>query len=405
VGMRTGMIGVGLVLLFAVTAADAEAIPAFARKYHVSCSLCHGPVPRLTSFGETFAANGFEFQPGEAPRDTIQTGDPLLRLQADLPLAIRFDGYMSGWTEAPQDGTSWDLETPWAIKLLTGGQITNRVSYYLYFFMFERGEVAGLEDAYLQFTDLFSSGVSVIAGQFQVSDPLFKRELRLEFEDYAPYRVRVGNATADLTYERGLMGMMSPWNGGDLVLGIANGQGLAGTNAARQFDVDNGKTVFARLSHSFSAVRVGGFGYYNSQRSAAGAVDETVVWGPDATLALGNMGELNVELLRRTDSNPAFLALPPGAHAKTDMGLAELVLWPQGQAGRLFWTALYNHVRARDGVPFTLRLGEPGPLLKYDYVAGGVHYLLVRNVRLMTEVGLDINEGEGRLTLGLVTAF
>ena len=35
-------------------------MPAFARRYHVSCSLCHDPIPLLTRFGETFAANGFE---------------------------------------------------------------------------------------------------------------------------------------------------------------------------------------------------------------------------------------------------------------------------------------------------------------------------------------------------------
>jgi hypothetical protein len=404
VGMRNGMIGVGLVLLLAVTATNAEAIPAFARKYHVSCSLCHGPVPRLTSFGETFAANGFEFQPGEAPRDTIQTGDQLLRLQSRLPLAIRFDGYMTGWTEAPQDGTALDFETPWGIKLLTGGQITTGVSYYMYFFLFERGEVAGLEDAFLQFTDLFSSGVSVIAGQFQVSDPLFKRELRLEFEDYAPYRVRVGESGVDLTYERGLMASLSPWSEGDLVVGLANGRGLAGTNAVRQYDSDNGKTVFARLSQSLGVVRLGGFGYYDRQKTA-GIANETVIWGPDATLALGNKGELNVELLRRSDSNPAFFATPPGTHAKTDMAFAELVLWPQGQAGRLFWTVLYNHVEAKNDVPFTVRLGEPAPLLKYDFLSGGVHYLLARNLRFMTEAGWDMHESTGRLTLGLVTAF
>lgn len=38
-----------------------SAIPAFARKYGASCSLCHAPFPRLTAFGERFAANGFEF--------------------------------------------------------------------------------------------------------------------------------------------------------------------------------------------------------------------------------------------------------------------------------------------------------------------------------------------------------
>ena len=74
----------------------ARAIPAFARKYRVSCMQCHSPVPRLNAFGEVFAANGFEFAVGEPPRDTVGTTDPLLRLQSDLPLAVRFDAYMRG---------------------------------------------------------------------------------------------------------------------------------------------------------------------------------------------------------------------------------------------------------------------------------------------------------------------
>ena len=45
----------------------AAAIPAFARKYNASCSLCHSTVPRLNAFGEDFAANGFEMVIGEEP--------------------------------------------------------------------------------------------------------------------------------------------------------------------------------------------------------------------------------------------------------------------------------------------------------------------------------------------------
>ena len=44
--------------------------------------------------------------------------------------------------------------------------------------------------------------VSVLAGQFQVSDPLFKRELRLEYEDYQPYRVRVGESLGRMRVAR-----------------------------------------------------------------------------------------------------------------------------------------------------------------------------------------------------------
>jgi len=52
----------------------------------------------------------------------------------------------------------------------------------MYFLLSERGEVAGLEDAYVQFTDVAGTGVALLLGQFQVSDPLFKRELRLAQE-------------------------------------------------------------------------------------------------------------------------------------------------------------------------------------------------------------------------------
>jgi hypothetical protein len=48
-------------LVAAWAPADAAAIPAFARKYGVSCQLCHAPAPKLNAFGEQFAGNGFRF--------------------------------------------------------------------------------------------------------------------------------------------------------------------------------------------------------------------------------------------------------------------------------------------------------------------------------------------------------
>jgi len=78
--------------------------------------------------------------------------------------------------------------------------------------------------AYVQFSDLAGSGIDLLVGQFQVSDPLFKRELRLEYEDYQPYRVRVGETRADLTYDRGLMAAWSPWDGGDVSLQLVSGR-------------------------------------------------------------------------------------------------------------------------------------------------------------------------------------
>ena len=77
------VLALGLVQ-FGATTAPAGAIPPFARRYKVSCNLCHSPAPRLNAFGEQFAANGFMFAPGEEPRDTIAT---VVRAGADTLVA------------------------------------------------------------------------------------------------------------------------------------------------------------------------------------------------------------------------------------------------------------------------------------------------------------------------------
>ena len=378
-------------------------IPAFARKYGVSCSLCHAPAPRLTEFGETFAGNGFELRVGEAPPDTIETGDPLLRLQETFPLAVRMDAYLQAIAPDPGDRAAYDLQTPWGIKLLSGGVVAPRVSYYLYFFMSERGEIAGLEDAYLQFTDLFGTESDLIVGQFQVSDPMFKRELRLEVLDYAPYRVRVGDARADLTYDRGLM-LGSGLLGGDLVLMLVNGQGLSEATDLRVYDRDRFKNVAGHFSRDFGPLRLGIFGYYGVEEGPAEVNDDILQWGPDATLPLGSVGELNVQYLRRTDSNPLFLATAPDEDATVDAAFAEIILWPQGPSGRLFLTALYNQVES-ENAPFSVRLGEDAALEQYRVGSLGASWLLARNLRGLAEVGYDLDGDDVKFTLGAMAAF
>ena len=114
---------------------------------------------------------------------------------------------------------------------------------------------------------MWGSGIALLVGQFQISDPLYKRELRLQFEDYMLYRVRVGDARADLTYDRGLMAVWSPWKNGDLAGGVVNGQGLTEARDVRQYDRDAGKNLYLRYSHSFGALRLGAFGFYGDEKA------------------------------------------------------------------------------------------------------------------------------------------
>lgn len=406
-----------IVALLAGSAVPAEAIPAFARKYSVSCATCHAPMPRLNAVGERFAENGFEFAPGEEPRDTLQTGDPLLRLQRELPLAVRIDAYLRGLSRSSGPEAAADQQAPWVVKLLSGGQIGDKISYYMYFLASERGDVAGLEDAYVQFTDVGSTGVSLLVGQFQVSDPLFKRELRLEYEDYQPYRVRVGEARADLTYDRGVMAIWSPRAGTDLAIQVVNGQGLRAASPHRQYDADPYKNFALRISQELGPLRLGAFGYFGRER-ADGIASSIRVYGPDATLELGSAAELNLQFLRRTDGDPFFgsctpaVPCPGGATTPfattVDAVMAELVYWPAGAAGRWYVTGLVNWIDA-DVPVVSLRLGEqesePGYFTRYRTSSLGLHYLLRRNVRLMGEGGWDFDRDQARLVAGFSVAF
>lgn len=402
--MRKGIVGFVTLVLVLAPLGRAEAIPAFARKYGVSCSLCHAPAPRLTPFGEDFAANGFQFSLDEVPTDTLDTGDDQLLLLAGIPLAMRLDAYVRALTES--DAASSDLQAPWLIKLLSGGQIADKVSYYLYFFMSERGEVAGLEDAYVQFSDLFSSGVDLLVGQFQVSDPLFKRELRLEYEDYQAYRVRVGQTRADLTYDRGLLAAFSPWEGGDMSFQLLNGRGLDEADETRSYDTDDWKTVAGRFSQGFGPVRLGVFGYYGTESGGPAGGDprdnEFFVYGPDLTLSLASTLQLNAQLLRRTDERPFFEL--EQSDTDVDMGFAELVWSPQGPTGRWFFTALYNHVEA-DQALFSVRQGEDQLLDSYRAAALGANFMMARNLRLTSELQYDVEREGMRFVAGFMSAF
>ena len=162
---------------------DAEAIPAFARKYKMSCTTCHAPVPRLKAYGDEFAGNGFVLKDQEATRYFVDTGDDQLNLIRDFPVAVRLEGFIKHQTVTDKE---FDLTTPYNLKFLSGGSLTKNVAYYFYFFFSERGEVAGIEDAYIMFNDLFGQDFDVYLGQFQVPVKLMVGVRVVHFKSRSP---------------------------------------------------------------------------------------------------------------------------------------------------------------------------------------------------------------------------
>lgn len=391
--MRRALFWVVLAVL-APAPGEAGAIPVFARRYRVSCSVCHNPVPVLNEFGEAFAGNGFRLAPREESRDTVSTGDDLLELMDALPLAVRLDLYVQAYAG---NNAATAFETPYTLKLLSSAPLSKAISYYFYAFLAERGEVAGLEDAFLHWDD--AGGVADLAlGQFQLSDPMFKRELRLSYEDYAVYRARVGEAPTDLTYDRGLYAT-TELAGVTLSAQVVNGNGIGVADDDRRFDNDPLKTGLVHASlPGVGPLRLGGFGLLGETRSE-GVENRTTMVGVDGTLSLGSL-ELNAQYLHREDTGPTYLPGEPSV--KTDGGFAELVFRPSGR--RWYGVALYNLVVA-DAPLLDVRLGGPDSLSRWETVSGGGGYVLRRNLRLMTELGYNFGSEGWRWTSGFVVAF
>jgi hypothetical protein len=74
-------------------------------------------------------------------------------------------------------------------------------------------------------------------------------------------------------------------------------------------------------------------------------------------------------------------------------GFAELHFFPNGQNGRMAFSALYNRVSSDD------------PLARYESASLTFNWLMARNVRLMCEVGRDLEADRSIANVGVVTAF
>ncbi len=399
--MRTVLITALAAASLAAAATPAQAIPAFARKYAVSCNLCHNPIPRLTAFGQSFAANGYRMASQEPARDTVDTGDPLLTLLRSTPIALRLDAYAQAYTEG---NAVTDFATPYGLKLLSGGAISSQLSYYLYFFLLERGEIGGIEDAFVSVNDIGNIPLDLTVGQFQVSDPIFKRELRLEIDDYAMYRVHVGAEPTDLTYDRGLLGSVDV-AGFTLSAEVINGTGKQPAQANMRFDNDNFKNLFGHLRRAITpSVQLGAMGYYGKTRGTTEGSRDTIVnrvWmvGGDLTVRAGPV-ELNAQVIHREDDAPLFTA--GDSTVTTNGGFAELVVTPP--RSRWYGYALYNYIDASAPL-LDVGLGGPAALKRYQTAASGLGYLMRRNVRVYGEATYDIEQKNGRFSLGLTAGF
>lgn len=392
------VVSLAFVLGCLIPAPAANGIPAFARKYQISCQVCHSPaMPRLKPFGDDFAGNGFRLTEYESPRYFVQTGDDRLSLFRELPLAIRADGFAS--YNFNNEGTP-DFAAPFVLKILSGGELSDNLSYYFYFLMNERGSIAGLEDAFLMYNDFLGSGIDLFAGQFQVSDPLFKGELRYTLENYKIYGTSPYGSSADLKYDRGVMFSKDFSTGTTLVGEILNGAGIGEAREGYLFDKDKYKNFMLRLNQSIGKyITVGIFGY-TGREVIYGPLDNRIsdlkMYGPDLTIDIDQKFILNAQYVIRTDSRVITEGFPSAEleDVKTSGAFAELIYSPKGDMSKWYLTGLINWVDS--------------DLDYLDYTSATLHYgyILRRNMRVVGEFTQQFTGTDyGKVSVGIITAF
>jgi len=290
-----------------VLAETAQAMPAFAREYGVSCNVCHAAYPRLNDFGETFAGD-MNYRMANWRDHTVPTGDETLALPKTLPLAARAQAFVQARDAESIDpvsgavtaDSSLDFQAPYLLKLLSSAPLSDNISYYFYMIFAEKGantEVI-VEDAWFSYDDLFNSGVGLMLGQFQVSDLMFPREIRLTFQDFMAYRF------AGITYDRGVL-FGRGFGPLDVSLGFVNGNGIEQNfnvtspgyrRPDHLFDNDTGKSVFGRLGTDIGPASLGLFGLFGEQRNVTGPAGtesgdrdtDKIVFGIDASGRIGD---------------------------------------------------------------------------------------------------------------------
>jgi hypothetical protein len=270
--------------------------------------------------------------------------------------------------------------------------------------MDERGDVAGVEDAFIMFNNNFGTDLDFYLGQFQVSDAMFKREARLTLEDYQIYRQRVGFSNFDLTYDRGLMLTNGFFEGNAVTLMVVNGNGIGGADEKRNFDNDVFKNYFLNVSQDITDnFRLGIFGYIAKEELEKPAGENSPAerfrnepWmvGADFTLSPNESFEINAQYVYRKDSRAFPASMGDNfKDLKTNGGFAEVIYAPDGSLSKWYIAGLVNWVESDyDDI-------------NYLTISGHYGYLVRRNLRLVGEYRYDIEREANYISVGFVSAF
>jgi hypothetical protein len=265
-------------LLPVVTAAilwpsTASAIPVFARKYGVNCTMCHSNMPRLNDFGMRYRNNGYRLPSREDADKTV--------LESPAPVALRTSaGYIGqAFNESYEAPDVSDFRVH-GLDLLSGGMLGRNISYFMvYLPQIYSGQInsgrgvdyqqGSLEMASVVFSNLCRSPwLNLRVGRFEPAYVAFsvKRQLSV-----SPYEIYDMSFPDGMVFSETQSGIELSGHGRSPLRYAAGIVGGSGGGKYRSFDSPS--DVYARASYVFGAgegqtagQRIGVIGYLGRAR-------------------------------------------------------------------------------------------------------------------------------------------
>jgi hypothetical protein len=276
------------------TAAKADAVPAFARKYQTSCQTCHAMFPKLNAFGEAFRLRGYRMpaQTEDMVKEKpVSLGAPAYKrlwpeavwpgeISSAVPLAVNVKLAVTNTSSVNEDGSVTsvrnDFQFPQEVNIFGAGTLGDHVSYLAEVTFAENSDSSvsvNLEHAHMGFDspfgpeDLFHFRI----GKFAPNIVDGFQEMWLSTDTgidslfaYNPIGLHGGTGLAPdaspmavslPALVRGIEGYGIIKHRALWVAGIANGIGPSATDTSGRFDGNNAKDVYARFDY-----KIGGLG-------------------------------------------------------------------------------------------------------------------------------------------------
>ena len=260
-----------IVGLAVIAPTDAQAIPAFARKYGFNCNMCHAAFTKLNDFGQRVRDNGYQI-PGQAglEKNVFETAPPIsFRTAAGMIVSHESKNTTSGFTLNGLD-------------LLAAGVLHKNISFLLIYTPridepaadysgnpdgTNFSQPGALESANIVFSNIVPDMLNIRVGRFEPAyHPFSSKRSYYLLQPYEVYGVETPNN--GFIFDDNQLGIEATGhlkNGFKYGLGVVNGSGSSpDNNNAKDIYVNLFQTV-GRGDGQSAGHRLGAFAYYGWQ--------------------------------------------------------------------------------------------------------------------------------------------